>query len=115
MPDPDEKIGVGHAFIKKFEKPKNPTVLEKNNQPADSELRLETQPRSQPSTATPTDDDVFSWGASLGTVSSASTGRSYFGDRTLPPELANPEAHPSPFGDTIKKGYFMPDLRLNTP
>lgn len=102
MPDPDDKFGAGHAFVKKFEKT---TVLEKNNQPTDSTNQNLTIPEIPTNATTAVnDDDVFSWGAStLGTVSSSTTSRPYFGDRTLPPELANPEAHPSPFGETVKK------------
>lgn len=111
MPDPDEKIGVGHAFVKKYE-PKVPTVLDKNNQPTRNFLEPEQESigkiNEQPTNHTEYQDneDVFGWGVSstLGSVS-ANTTRSYFGDsRTLPPELTNPEAHPSPFRDTTKKG-----------
>jgi len=105
MPDPDDKFGAGHAFVKKFEKT---TVLDKNNQPTDSTNQNLTIPEiATNATTAVNEDDVFSWGAStLGTVSSSTTSRPYFGDRTLPPELANPEAHPSPFGETVKKGFF---------
>merc|ERR1711970_72807 len=42
MPDPDDKFGAGHAFVKKFEK--TTTVLDKNNQPTDTANQLTANP-----------------------------------------------------------------------
>ena len=90
MPEPDEKIGVGHAFMKKFE---NSSIIDKNN--AESGMAAQSM----------NDADVFSWGeVTVGSVSTSSKGRAFYGDRAIPPELANPEAHPSPFEDRSKKG-----------
>lgn len=75
---------------------------------------VEPQLKSSPIPTVPTiskqpdstqNDDVFGWGSEStsdqgGSISISST---YTGGRTLPPELANPNLHPSPFEDTSKK------------
>jgi len=49
-------------------------------------------------------DDVFGWGSeSSKTEGSISVSSTYTGGRIMPPELANPNLHPSPFEDPATK------------
>ena len=59
------------------------------------------------SVSTHLQEDVFGWGSETTSTNdggSVSIGSTYTGGRIMPPELANPNLHPSPFEDTAKKG-----------
>ncbi|CBY35282.1 unnamed protein product, partial [Oikopleura dioica] len=100
QPDTDGVIGVDHAFVKKHEpsnynsskisSPRASIVLTGGIAKKDSETAAIAKTQTE---------DVFSWGASV----SDSTKHVYAPKRSLPPELLNPEAHPSPYEDPKKK------------
>ena len=57
-------------------------------------------------------DDVFSWGSEGAGGGSISVNSNYTAGRVMPPELANPNLHPSPFEDPTKKREFSTSSKI---
>jgi len=100
LPDEDDTPGCKHAFTKAIFVPGQGYI-------GPPSTMTEKKPIGQTGSTvkSPTGDgDVFNWGsdsvsAEVGTISTSSR----FSSRCMPPELANPNQHPSPFEDKRDK------------